>query len=133
MVTLLSLLLACHQTPSLVDERFNLCRSRYSSILIITNNRTNSNKEYFPLFNQSSLYISINSFIPDTRIHLEKLPHSLILLNSPENSTLKAMLSLKHHVIVILGMRCDKIMPSKWNVDLYCWNGNTQDKELFNS
>ena len=123
-LTILTHLLACYQLPPLAADSPNKCRGRYSSIEIITSSVNISTKEYSSLVKLSTSPISINPYSAALGTKLARSSHSLVLLDRPDVSTIEAMVELHHHVIVIGGMECEEVKPSKWNVDLYCWNGN---------
>ena len=57
-----------------------------------------------------------NSLISD----LARLPPSIIILSSPGPDIIRKMGSVARHVVLVQGMECDKVLPSRWDTNLYC-------------
>ena len=95
----------------------------YSSMQIITGKHFKVH-EYFNIVKGATSTTRFTPFSDTCVANVTRSPHSLIILQSPDNSTLEHLPELPGHVVVVSGMDCNMAKIAKWSEDFYCWNGN---------
>jgi ABC-type amino acid transport substrate-binding protein len=122
MLTLLTALICLHGA-SMGADSLPLYLVGYSSIQVITGKHFKV-QEYFNMVKVATSAIRITPFSANCVANVRRSPHSLIIIPSPDNSTLESLPELPGQVVVVSGMDCQLIKIAKWGEDFYCWNGN---------
>ena len=122
MLILLAFLISYHGA-SVGADTLPLYTAGYSSMQIFTGKHFKIH-EFLNIIKEATSTIHITTFTDTCVANVASSPHSLIILHSPDNSTLENLPKLPGHVVVVSGMDCNIAKIAKLSEYFYCWNGN---------
>ena len=93
-----------------------LYRAGSSSMQIITGKHFKF-QEYFNQVKVATSSIRITPFSANCVANVKRSPHSLIIIPSPDYSTLESLPELPGQVVMVSGMDCELIKIAKWSED----------------
>ena len=78
------------------------------------------NPSYLASFKDTNSFLNNGKNFTALQISLSKSPRCLVYSIKPSEDTLLWLSKLQRHLIIVDGVRCAELLPSHFNVHLYC-------------